>query len=243
MGLQVIAIGGYSEVGKNMTALKVDDEIIILDIGLYIPKLVEYEDEDPKDISVENLARKEIIPDDSILKKYRDKVKAIVIGHAHLDHVGAVPFLCNHYNCPVIATPYTIEILEGLAQEKNIRIKNKIRKLNAGSAIKISNNISIEFVHITHSIIQAVLTVIHTKYGSVVYANDFKLDNSPVLGKKPNYDKLKEIGKKGVIALIAESLYSHNEGKTPSEKVAKEMLKDVLLGTSNHENVVIVTTF
>lgn len=243
MGLQIIAVGGYSEVGKNMTAVKVDDEIIILDIGLYIPKLVEYEDEDPKDISIENLAKREIIPDDSILKKDHDKVKAIIVGHAHLDHVGAVPFLCNHYNCPIVATPYTIEILESLAREKNIKIKNKIKRLNAGSTLKISRNISIEFIHMTHSVIQTVLTCIHTKYGIIVYANDFKLDNSPVLGKKPDYDKIKDVEKKGVLALIMESLYSHTEGKAPSEKVAKEMLKDVLLGTSNQDSTIIVTTF
>jgi len=243
MGLQIIGVGGYSEVGKNMTAVKVDDEIIILDMGLYIPKLVEYEDEDPRDLSVELLTKREIVPDDSILKKERHNVKAIVVGHAHLDHVGAVPFLCHNYTCPIIATPFTIEILEGLAREKHIKIKNKIRKLNPGSVIKISNNISIEFIHITHSTIQTALIAVHTKYGTIVYANDFKLDNDPTLGNKPDYAKIMQLGNKGVLALIMESLYSHKEGKTPSEKVAREMLKDVLLGTNNKNKLVVVTTF
>jgi ribonuclease J len=110
--------------------------------------------------------------------------------------------------------------------------------------LQISKNIKVEFINITHSTPQAVLIAIHTKYGIIMYSNDFKLDNHPVIGKKPNYERLKHLSEKeNIILLIMDSLYSNLDAKTPSEKVAKEMLKDVILGTKNEDNLIVITTF
>lgn len=238
--IKLFAIGGYSEVGRNMTALQVDDEVIIIDMGVYLPAIVGYEEE------IEMLSDRELqkigaIPDDSVIDSLKNKVKAILIGHAHLDHLWAAPYLAKNYNAPIIATPYTIEVLKKIYEDKERNPKNKLIKLNPNGKIKISNNITIEFIHITHSIPQTAMIAIHTKYGIILYANDFKLDNSPILGKKPNYEKLKSLKK--VVALIVDSLYASREGKTPSEKVAKELLGDILLNTNNKNNAILVTTF
>lgn len=241
--IEIFTIGGYSEVGKNMTAIKVDDEIVILDMGLYMPKLVEYEDEDPYSLSAERLARLKIIPDDRILNEYRKNVKAIVLGHAHLDHIGAIPYLADkYYKCPIIGTPYTIEVLKSLIEERKIKLKGELKKLNVNSTIKISEKIKIEFINMTHSTIQTVLIAIHTPEGTILYANDFKFDNHPIVGKKPDYKRLRELKGK-IFALIVDSLYSYLDRKTPSEKVARELLKDVLLGTDNKGHALVVTTF
>src|SRR3989344_4913857 len=104
--------------------------------------------------------------------------------------------------------------------------------LNANSKLKVGKNI-VEFINITHSTPQTVMVAVHTKYGIILYANDFKFDNHPIIGKKPNYERLKELGEKGVIALIVDTIYAGEAKKTPSETVAREMLKDVLLGTDN----------
>ena len=242
--MEIFTIGGYSEVGKNMTAIKVKDEIIIIDMGLFLPKLLSVQEEgDPRDMPASKLIKLGVIPDDSVLEKDKDKVKAILFGHGHLDHVGAAPYLAKKYKCPLIGTGYTIEILKSLYEDKKQKPANQIKVLNANSSMKISNNFEIEFINITHSTLQVVLIAIHTPEGTVLYGNDFKFDNHPVLGKKPNYELLRKLGNKGIKCLILDCLNSRIDMKTPSEKVARELLKDVMLGTSNKGNAVIVTTF
>ena len=180
------------------------------------------------------------IPNDTVISSWQNKVKAIIISHCHLDHLGAVPYLANKYNCPIIATPYTIEVLRGTLRDDKLMLKNQLKPLNSNSSLKISDNIEVEFLHVNHSTLQTVIVVLHTKEGDIVYSNDFKFDNSPVIGQIPDYSKLKKLN---TFALITDSLYADTEGKTPSEKVAREILKEVMLGTYNEMNAIIVTTF
>ena len=189
--IEVFAIGGYSEVGKNMTAIKIDDEIVILDMGLYLPAVLEYEEGDPRDLTTKDLIKIGAIPNDDVLEKYKDNVKAIILGHCHLDHIGAAPYLAKHYDCPIIGTPYTLEVLKTLLENHENKFQGRLKQLNINSHLQISQNIKIEFINITHSTPQTVLVAIHTKYGIIMYANDFKLDNHPVIGKKPDYERLK----------------------------------------------------
>ena len=243
--LEIYAVGGYNEIGKNMTAIKVDDEMIVLDMGLFLDAYIKYtEGDDLVDVSPKALRAVGAVPDDSLIKPYRSIVKAIIPTHAHLDHCGAIPFMAKGYeDAEIICTPYTAEIIKAITKDENIKMKNKIKVLHSNSHLKISDNISIEFINVTHSTPQTVMVAVHTKYGVVLYANDFKFDNSPVLGKKPNYERLEEIGKKGLLALIVDSTRAGKEGKTSSESVAKEMLRDVMLGTNSKGRAVLVTTF
>ena len=243
--IEIFTIGGFSECGKNMSAVKIDDEVVILDMGVYLPKLIDFEEGggDRKNLTAEGMIKLGAIPDDSVIAAWKDKVKAIVIGHCHLDHSLAVQFLAPHYKAPVIGTPYTIEVIKNQLRDEKISIKNQLIIVNPNSSIKISKNIEIELIHITHSTLQTALVAVHTPYGVILYANDFKLDNDPVLGKKPDYARLRELGKENVLCLISESLYAYQEGKTPSEQVAKQMLKDVLFGTANESNAIFATTF
>jgi ribonuclease J len=243
--IKIIPVGGYNEVGKNMTAVQVDDEVVVFDMGFYLPKLVAFEEEggDRRNLTAKGLIRLGAIPDDSCLDSVRDKVKAIIGGHCHLDHIGAIPYLADKYDCPVIAAPYTLEVLKSMLKDERMRLHNKFIELVGGERYKISKNLTVEFLHITHSTPHAVLIVIHTKYGAIVYGNDFKLDNNPVLWEVPNYKRMKKIGSDGVKLLIMDTLYSDTVGKTPSEKVAREMLKDVMLGTHGEGHAMIVTSF
>ncbi|MFH1592340.1 MAG: RNase J family beta-CASP ribonuclease [Candidatus Woesearchaeota archaeon] len=241
MGIKLMALGGYNEVGRNMTAIDVDGEIVIFDIGLYIPAVIEYE-EVQETLTNDQMRRIKAIPDDRVLRKRRDDVKAILIGHAHLDHLGGIPYVANTYSgAPIIGTPFTIKVLEKILKDKNRKVRNERIVLDAGEKIKVSENLEVEFINATHSTVNCVFMVVHTKHGQVVYSLDFKLDNNPVIGRKPNYEKLKSLG--NVRALILDSLYAREDVKTPSEKVAREMLKDVLLGTDNHGRAIVVTTF
>jgi len=242
--IEICAVGGYDEIGKNMTAVKVDDEVIILDMGIFLDSYIKYtDDEDIRDITASQLLKVGAIPDDSVIKKWKSKVKAIIPTHAHLDHVGALIFLSNKYNSDILCTPFTAEVINALSRDEKIKLKNKIKVLNANSIYYISDKLKIEFINMTHSTPQTVMVAVHTKYGILLYANDFKFDDNPIIGKKPNYKKLEELGKKGVSVLIVDSTRAKEAAKTPSESVAKEMLRDVMLGTDNTNKAVIVTTF
>ncbi len=242
MSMEIIAVGGYNEVGRNMTAVRIDGDIVIFDIGLYLPAIVGFEDNEQEKLSEEDLRRIKAIPDDSILYNDRDKVKAIVIGHGHLDHIGGIPYLAKKYkNAKIIGTPYTIKVLDSILKDKGKKVQNKLKSLNTGNTFKINKNLKIEFFNMTHSIPQTVLSVLHTPYGKFAYSLDFKLDNSPVLGNKPNYEKLGKLN--DVKVLVLDSLYSKETSKTPSEKVAREMLREVLLGTNTKGKAIVVTTF
>ncbi|MBW3014971.1 RNase J family beta-CASP ribonuclease [Candidatus Woesearchaeota archaeon] len=244
MGIEICAVGGYQEIGKNMTAIKVDDEVILIDMGIHLENYIRYtEDEDIHGVSAAELIKVGAIPDISVINDWKDKVKAIVPTHAHLDHTGAIPFLSNKFKAPILCTPFTAAVIKAIEEDERSKIKNRILRMNINSKYHISDKITLEFINMTHSTPQTVLAVLHTPYGSILYANDFKFDRHPTLGKATNFEKLEEIGKKGVIALIVDSLYAPNAMKTPSEMVAKEMLNEVMLGTNSKGKAVIVTTF
>jgi ribonuclease J len=170
-------------------------------------------------------------------------VSAIVISHAHLDHVGAAPYLASKYNAPIICAPFTAEVLKTMCQDEHIRLPNKIIALQPNQKYTLANDLVLEFCHITHSTPHAIIAALHTPYGIVIYANDYKLDDHPILGRTPNYEHFKKLGEKGVLLLMQDCIYSAAARRTPSELVAKDMLDDVLMGVNSDGKAVIVTTF
>lgn len=247
MPLELCTIGGFTKTEGNSVAIKVDDEVVLLDMGLsmfdYIKFTEDMEDFSTKTYSV--LLNANAVPDYRHIDDWKNKVVAIIPSHGHLDHVGAIPFAATLFpsSAKIIGTPYTIEVLKGILRDEHLKIPHQFVILNSGKSYKLSKKITVEFVHITHSIPQTAIVVIHTPYGKVVYANDFKLDNAPVLGKKPDYARLKKLGKAGVKLLILNSLYAHEHKKCPSESVAQEMLRDTMLSVSSEGKAMIVTTF
>jgi ribonuclease J len=246
MTLEVYTIGGYHEVGKNMTAVKYNNEIIILDMGLHLPNYIKITEDEAEDItrySIDNLRESEVVPDDSFLMQWKEQVKAIIPTHAHLDHVGAIPYIAKSYNCPIICTPFTAEVINAICKDEKIKLQNKIKVLNSNSKMKISENINIEFIHVTHSTPQTVMVLVNTPEGKIVYANDFKFDNYPTIGSKPNYERLKELANENIKLLIVDTLYADKPSKTPGENIAADMLKDVLLETDSSGKAILITTF
>lgn len=242
--IRIMPIGGYNEFGRNMTAVNVDGEVVIFDMGLDVEKYVSLSGDDDKlKLGRNYLIKDKVIPDDSIISAWKKNVKAIVIGHGHLDHLGAVPFLEKSYDAPIICTAYTGEILKAIARDDNHTFRNRIVTIGSNESYHLSDDLAIEFVNMTHSIPDTVMATLKTKYGTIVYANDFKLDDNPILGKKPNYAKIEKLGNGNVIALIIDGTGASVEQKTPSEAVAKEMLKDILLSKGFHFRTIIVTTF
>lgn len=246
--LKIHTVGGYNEVGKNMTAVEVDDDVFIFDAGLYLPAIVGVEEREkvPTEKGMRSLGA---LPDDLVLdrKNLRKKVRALLVSHAHLDHVGGVQYLAHRYDAPVLSTPFTIELLKSLISDNNHQeFKTPLISVNPNSSHIVrgaNRSYKIEFVNITHSTIQSAIVVLHTPYGAVLYANDFKFDNTPVYGDPPNYKRLKELARDGVKALIADCLYAKDDRKTPSEKIAKGLLEEVFFTHDNKKSGMIVTTF
>lgn len=244
MSIKFQAIGGYNEVGRNMSAIHMNDESILFDTGLHLPPILELGEQRKDVYNEKELRHIGALPDDNVLGDLKKKVKAICISHAHLDHVGAAPYIAEHYNADIFGSPYTCEFLRSILKDSKKTIKNQIRTVNLNSsATATRKSQEVEFVNITHSIPQASLIVLHTKKGAIVYANDFKFDNSPIIGKRPNYERFKQLNKEGVLALIVDSIYAGHEGKTPSEKIARGLLEDVLLTVDNERSGIVVTTF
>jgi len=261
--MEVCTIGGFEQVGKNMTAVKVRDDVFLFDSGLDIPGIVELQEEAVLEYThrlkkggkrLQQYTEKKLrefgaIPDDLILDKlgWRDKVRAIFISHAHLDHVGAVPYIANRYpKATIYATPFTMKVLEAILEDEKMRIRNRLKIVQSNSSQIIkgkSGSYNVEFIHATHSTLQCAFIALHTPEGTFFYALDFKLDNYPTMGRPPNYKRLKELGKKGVKVLVMNSLYSGSHRKTPSERVARHLVEDAISSLKNAKGALIITTF
>ncbi len=243
--VEICTVGGYNEVGKNMTAIKVAEDVIIMDMGLHMENYVRVKGDEDEfgTINAASLLKASAIPDDSCIEDWRKQVKLIVPTHAHLDHVGAIPYMANKYGVPVVGTPFTIEVLKAILRDDKFKIRNELKVLNPNSSLRIGKDMTLEFINVTHSTPQTVIAALHTKEGIILYANDFKFDSNPILGTKPNFKRLEELGKKGVKALIVDGTRATRSGKTPSESVAREMLREVMLDTNSKGGMVIVTTF
>ncbi|VVB74621.1 Ribonuclease J [Candidatus Tiddalikarchaeum anstoanum] len=242
--IEVWAIGGYTDIGKNMTAVRYNNEVVIFDIGVFVDKLISYEG-DAWSLHPNKLLHIGALPDDTAMRKEWGKyVKAIVCTHAHLDHLGGITKIAHHYNtAPIIGTPYTIEVLRNQERDQRGHLDNKLVKMSPGNTFKISSDISVEFIYATHSTLQTIIAALHTPEGTVLYANDWKFDDNPTYGQKTDYARLKKLGSTGVTALISDSTRIDHFGRTFSEGLQAEMLKDLLLNLKHEHKLIVLTTF
>ena len=201
--LQIIPLGGLGEIGKNMTVIRVDDEILVIDSGLMFP------DEDMLGIDL-------VIPDISYLIENKDKIKAIVLTHGHEDHIGALRYVLKKINVPVYGTRLTLGILEGRLKENGVDSSN-LHSVMQGDIINVGC-FSVGFIRVNHSIPDAVGLSIKTPVGMIVHTGDFKLDYTPIDGKMTDFRRFSDLGNRGVLVLMADSTNSEREGHTPSER-------------------------
>ncbi|HCL4547600.1 ribonuclease J [Clostridium botulinum] len=224
--VKVIPLGGLGEIGKNITAFEYENEIVIIDCGISFP------DEEMYGVDL-------VIPDITYLLNNKDKVKAIFLTHGHEDHIGSLPYILQQLNRPVYGTALTLGIVENKLKEHNMLSDCELNKVEAGDIVELKN-LKIEFIRNTHSIADSCSIAIHTPVGVILHTGDFKIDYTPIDGLVMDFHRIAELGKKGVLLLMADSTNVQRKGHTISEKSIGETLTKIF---SNAKGRVIVATF
>ena len=227
-----------------MTAVRAGDDVVIFDMGLNLSKVLIHDNVETERMHSLDLIDMGAIPDDRVMSDIEGDVQAIVPTHGHLDHIGAISKLAHRYDAPVVATPFTIELVkQQIESEEKFGVQNDLVKMEAGGTMAIGDRCELEFVDVTHSIIDAINPVLHTPEGAVVYGLDKRMDHSPVLGDPIDMERFREIGREGVLAYIEDCTNANKKGRTPSESVAREHLKDVIYSLEDYDGGIVATTF
>ena len=224
--LKIISLGGLNEIGKNLTVYEYGGDIIVVDVGMGFP------DDDMYGIDV-------VIPDFTYLIKNQDKIRGIFLTHGHEDHIGSIPYLLRSVNAPIYATRMTAGLVKLKLEEHRLLDKTKLITCEAGEVVK-AGKFSVEFIHVNHSIADAVAFAIKTPIGTVVHTGDFKIDSTPIQGGMIDLARLGELGKKGVLALLCDSTNVERPGFTKSERCVGASFDALFRGCQQR---IIVTTF
>lgn len=224
--LKIISLGGLNEIGKNLTVYEYGGDIIVVDCGMGFP------DDDMYGIDV-------VIPDVSYLIKNQSKIRGIFITHGHEDHIGALPYVLRSINAPIYATRMSMGLIRLKLEEHRLLSKTKLITCEAGDVVK-AGKFSVEFIHVNHSIADAVAFAIKCPVGTCVHTGDFKIDSTPIQGGMMDLARLGELGKEGVLALLADSTNVERSGFTRSERSVGASFDALFRGCQER---IIVTTF
>lgn len=225
--VKIIPLGGLEQIGMNITAFEYEDSIVIVDCGMAFPT------EDMLGIDL-------VIPDITYLKQNISKVKGFVITHGHEDHIGALPYILKELNVPVYGTKLTIGLIDNKLKEHNLLKNTKRKVIKHGQSINLGC-FRIEFIRINHSIADASALAIYTPAGVILHTGDFKIDYTPVFGDTMDLQRLAELGKKGVLALMCDSTNAIRPGFTPSERTVGKTFDGIF--ADHKDKRIIVATF
>ena len=224
--VKIIPLGGLGEIGKNITVIECDDEIVVIDCGIAFP------DEEMYGVDL-------IIPDITYLKNNMEKIKGIFLTHGHEDHIGALPYVLKEINVPLYGTKLTIGIVKTKLEEHNILSEAKLNNVEPGDVVSF-NKLKVEFIRNTHSISDSCSLAIFTPVGIILHTGDFKIDYTPIDGQKMDLQRISNLGKEGVALLMADSTNVERQGHSLSEKSIGFTLDRVI---SKAKGRVIVATF
>ena len=223
---KIIPLGGLNEIGKNMTAYEYGGEIIVADCGMAFPG------DDMYGIDC-------VIPDVTYLVKNHNRLRGLFITHGHEDHIGAIPYVLKQINMPIYCTRLTAGLIKLKLQEHGLLQTTKLITVEAGQTIR-AGKFQVEFIHVNHSIADSVAFAIHTRMGTVVHTGDFKIDSTPIDGEVIDLARFGQLGREGVLALLADSTNVERPGYTMSEKAVGKTFARQFTGCDKR---IIVTTF
>ncbi len=224
--VRIIPLGGLNEIGKNMTAVECGNDIIVIDCGLAFP------DDEMPGVDL-------VIPDVTYLEANSSRVRGIVLTHGHEDHIGAIPYVLRNINPPIYGTKLTLGIVRNKLKEFSLPVTPKLICVSAGDTVRLGG-MSVEFIHVNHSIADACALAIKTPLGTIVHSGDFKLDLTPIDGEIMDITRLGELGREGVLLLMCESTNAERAGHTPSERKVGASL-EYIFNTHKDQRVVIAT--
>ena len=224
--LKIIPLGGLGEIGKNITAIEYEDEIIVIDCGVSFP------DDDMLGIDL-------VIPDITYLLENKDKIKGLFITHGHEDHIGSIPYILRQLNMDIYATRLTIGLIACKLEEHKLIDTANLIPVKEGDVVNF-NKLSVEFIRATHSIADSCSLAIFTPLGTDVHTGDFKIDYTPIDGRVMDLNRFSELGEEGILLLMADSTNVDRSGHSLSERTIGETLNRIL---NNAKGRVIVATF
>jgi ribonuclease J len=226
--VRVTPLGGLGEIGGNITVIETDKEAILIDIGMSFP------DEDMHGVDI-------LIPDFAYLRQIKDKIKAVIITHAHEDHIGAMPYLYKEMQFPIYATPLPLAMIVNRFDEHHIKDCRKyFNPVVKREVYDIGEDFKIEWMHMTHSILDSSSLAITTEAGTIIHTGDFKIDHTPIDGYTADLHRLAHYGEKGVLCLLSDSTNSYNPLPTPSELSVAPALDRVF---AKAEGRILLSTF
>ncbi len=203
--IRITPLGGLGEIGGNITVFETEKEAILVDVGMSFP------DEDMHGVDI-------LVPDFTYLREIKDKIVAVIITHAHEDHIGAMPYLYKEMQFPIYATPLPLAMIGSKFDEHHLKeFRKYFNPIEKRQVYKIGNDFEIEWMHMTHSIIDSSSIAITTAAGTVIHTGDFKIDHTPVDGYTADLHRLAYYGDRGVLCLMSDSTNSYNTLPTPSE--------------------------
>ena len=224
--LKIIPLGGLGEIGKNMTAYEFGGDIIVVDCGMGFP------DEDMYGVDI-------VLPDVTYLKTHAEKIRGLILTHGHEDHIGAVPYVLKELDIPIYTTPLTAALVELKLEEHDLLTNTQIFTKKAGASFRLGC-FTVEFIHVNHSIPDAVALAIKTPIGMVVHTGDFKIDLTPIAGGMIDIPRLGQLGNEGVLALLSDSTNVEVPGHSASESKVGESFDKLFKGCDKR---IIITTF
>lgn len=225
--IKIAFLGGMNEIGKNMTVYEYAGDMFIVDCGLAFP-------------GAELLGVDSVIPDFTFVEENADKIKGLLITHGHEDHIGGIPYLLKKINIPIYSTRLTIGLIKGKLKEHGLLDKAKLREISPSDKIKLGK-FTVEFIHVNHSIPDAVGLAISCTAGTIIHTGDFKIDTTPVDGDMINLPRFAEYGTKGVLALLQDSTNAERPGYTMSEKKVGESFLNLFRKAGKRR--IVVATF
>ncbi|MBI1983502.1 MAG: ribonuclease J [Acidobacteria bacterium] len=212
--LRAIPLGGLGEFGMNMMAFEYDDHLVVVDCGLMFP-------------DAEMLGVDIVIPDIAYLRQNQERIRAILLTHGHEDHIGALPYVLDEIDAPVYGTPFTLALARAKLVEQGMADVVELREMKPGAPFEVGP-FRVEFIHLTHSIIQAGALALTTPLGTVIHTGDFKFDPTPTDGKVSDLHTLADYGRRGVLALFSDSTNIDRPGMTPSERAVRERFEEIM---------------
>lgn len=225
--IKIAFLGGLNEIGKNITVIECENDIVIVDCGMAFP------DGDMLGVDL-------VIPDFTYLEQNQNKIKGIVLTHGHEDHIGGLPFLLSKINIPLFGTPLTLGLVGNKLKEHGLFNKTKLNVVNAGNTIKLGC-MDVQFIHVNHSIPDAVAFAIHTPAGTLVHTGDFKIDCTPITGGMIDLSSFAKVGDEGVLALLGESTNAERPGYTPTERTVSDSFETLFRSAGKYR--IIIATF